>query len=126
MKVRTTGRRRFVALGVLVAACVALYLVRSRDAGPVGEVRAQIAAIHLTPRNPKLVAHATQQLTATGTFSDRSKQDVTAQVRWSSSAESVATVDDHGVVTAVSGGEATISAARGAVRSATTLTVTGP
>src|SRR4051794_36708574 len=123
MRVRATVWRRFLALVVLIAACLAIYLVRSRDVGRGGAAGAQIVAIHLTPRNPKLATHASQQLTATGTFSDRSKQDVTAQVHWSSSAANVAIVDDQGVVTAVAGGEAIISAARGDVRGATSLTV---
>jgi hypothetical protein len=85
--------------GVLCA--VALYVAVSHDTQENDEPRGpRIAEIHVTPVRPKLVVGGAQGLTATGTFSDGSKRDVTAEVAWRSSASGVATVNDEGEVVA--------------------------
>jgi hypothetical protein len=72
----------------------------------------------------------TQQLTATGTYCDGSKQDLTTTVTWASMFLSVATVSNaamsRGLVTANEGGTTTISATLGSITGTTTLKVNGP
>jgi len=71
---------------------------------------------------PTLVAGMTLQVYATGTYSDASTQDITAQVTWSSSTAN-ATVAG-GLITAVSAGTPTISAALSGITGSTSVTVT--
>ncbi len=88
---------------------------------------ASLTAIAVTPANPAIFTGATQQFTATGTYSDGSTQNITSQATWSSSSSSVATVNAGGLASGVSAGTATISAAVGAITGSTALTVqSGP
>jgi phospholipase C len=70
------------------------------------------------------VLNATQQLTATGTFSDGSQQDITSTAAWSSSASGVATVNSAGLVSAAGVGSANITATSGSISGASAVTVT--
>ena len=89
---------------------------------------AALVSIAVTPTNPGIVAGTTQQFTATGTYSDATTQDVTAQAAWTSSATLVATVGNaagsKGLGTGIAAGSATITAAIGAVSGSTVLDVT--
>ena len=75
---------------------------------------ATLVSIAITPADSAIVAGFTEPLTATATFSDNTTQDVTAQVTWSSSDATIATVANtqpgHGLLTAVAAGMATITA----------------
>ena len=57
------------------------------------------------------------QLTATGTYSDNSTKNLTAQVAWSSSSTSTANIDAQGLVTGVNVGTSNIQASLGEVAS---------
>ena len=85
---------------------------------------ATLASITVTPPLPRLAQGTSQQLRATGTFSDGTVQDVTAIASWTSTATAVATVSATGRTTAVAPGTATIRAAIGAVNGSATVTVT--
>jgi uncharacterized protein YjdB len=71
-------------------------------------------SIAITPANGAIVAGFTEQLAAVATYSDNTTQDVTAQVTWSSSDATIATVANtqpgHGLLTAIAAGPATITA----------------
>src|SRR5437868_594920 len=88
-----------------------------------------LRALALSPTNPVMLlqvtpaAPATQQITATGHYSDKSSKDLSTQASWTSSAPNVATVDNTGKVTAVFSGTTTITAAFGGFNANTTLTV---
>jgi uncharacterized protein YjdB len=82
-----------------------------------------LISIAVTPANPTVTVGATQQFTATGTYSDLSTQNLTNQVTWASSATARATVNPAGLASAVSAGTTTISASLGGVSGSTTLTV---
>ena len=83
-----------------------------------------LASIAVTPANPTIQTSATQQFTATGTYSDSSTQNITTQVTWASSNTAVATINSAGLATAgTSTGTTAISATSGAVSGNTTLTV---
>jgi trimeric autotransporter adhesin len=66
----------------------------------------------------------TVQMQAVGTYNDGTQTPVTSGVYWSSSATNIATISTQGVVTGVSVGQTTISAAASAVNGSTTVTVT--
>jgi uncharacterized protein YjdB len=85
---------------------------------------AVLTAIKVTPVNPSIAKGTTVQLTATGTFSDSTTQDLTASVSWSSSAAGTATVDPSGVVHGINPGPATITATQAGVSGSTSVTVT--
>jgi len=51
-----------------------------------------LVSVAITPANSSVTAGSTQQLTATGTFSDGTTQDVTINSHWSSTVPTVATI----------------------------------
>ncbi len=71
---------------------------------------ASLVSVQITPPLPGIAAGTTQQFTATGTFSDNTTQNVTADMTWTSSDAAVATVNGSGLATGVSPGNVTISA----------------
>lgn len=81
---------------------------------------------HASTFNPANPAD-TRQMTATGTYSDGSTEDITALVTWSTHAPATATISNveatRGRVTAVAEGTTTITATLGAVSGSTTLTI---
>ncbi len=87
-----------------------------------------LVSISVTPSNPSIAFGTTVQLTATGTYSDNSMQNITAQVTWSSLSTNVATVSNspgtQGLATGVTAGTATMQAALSGITGSTTLTVT--
>ena len=82
-----------------------------------------LTSIALTPSSPTITSSATQQFTATGTYSDASTQNITSQVTWTSSITSVATITSTGMATGVSVGSSTITAVLSGITGSTTLTV---
>ena len=88
---------------------------------------ASLVSIAVTPANPSIAKGASQQFTATGTYSDSSKQNLTGSVTWSSTNTAVGMIgSDAGLATGVDTGSTTISAASGAISGSTNLTVTEP
>lgn len=87
---------------------------------------ATLVSIAVTPANPSLAAGLTQQLTATGTYSDGTSQDLMSLVTWTSSSPAIATVSSSGLATGSSQGTATITATSGSVGGSTSITVTAP
>ena len=87
-------------------------------------VDGSLVSISLSPTLSSLVASTTQQLKATGAYSDGSAKDITTTVAWTSSASSVASVSNTGLLTAVAAGQAKISATLGAISGSETLSVT--
>ena len=87
-----------------------------------------LASIAVTPADSSIAAGNTQQLTATGTYSDGSTQNLTSTVAWSASASSVATISNatgsQGLATASGLGTTTIEAALNEISGSTTMTVT--
>src|SRR4029077_5998833 len=85
-----------------------------------------LASIAVTPTKSSIAAGNTQQLTATGTYSDGSLQNLTSTAAWSASAPSVATINAAGLASGLIVGSTTITAVSGTVQGTTTLTVTSP
>jgi hypothetical protein len=92
-----------------------------------------LASIKVTPPAPQVAAGGTTQLTAIGTYTDGSKQNLTPTATWVSSAPSVAAVSAGRVscsASATLSGSATISAsgatATGTTTGSTTVTCLAP
>lgn len=89
---------------------------------------ATILSIAVTPATPSVAKGLSQQLNATGTFSDSSTQNITIDAVWSSSATTYATVSDaessKGLAKALAIGASTITATFGGVPGSTEMTVT--
>lgn len=85
-----------------------------------------LTTITVTPVNPSLEKTQTQQLSASGSYTDGSTASVTGQVSWQSSAPGVASVSSTGEVTAVSPGTSTLSATLAGVTGSTSVTVNRP
>jgi uncharacterized protein YjdB len=84
---------------------------------------ATVVSIAVTPANASIPLGTLQQLSATGTFSDGTTQNITGTVTWSSSKNSVASITVSGLVTARNLGTVTITAASGSVSGSTSLSV---
>jgi hypothetical protein len=97
---------------------------------PLTVTDAQLVSIAVTPATPSVPLGVPKQLTATGTYTNGSTQDLTAVVTWSSSAAAVASVSNaagsNGLVSTASTGSTTLQATDPAshVSGSTTLTVT--
>ena len=86
---------------------------------------AALVSIAVTPGNPSIAKGLSQQFKATGTYTDNSTQDLTAQVTWTSGTSAVATITSAGLATGAGTGTSQITAALSGVTSAPdTLTVT--
>ncbi len=84
---------------------------------------AVLVSITVTPSNPTIAKNTTLAFTATGNYSDGTRQNLTTTAAWSSSSPSVATISAAGVATGVGAGSTTITAASGGVNGSTTLFV---
>jgi len=84
-----------------------------------------LTSIQITLTTPSVAAGLTDQLTATGQYSDGTSKDLTASVTWTSSNTSVATVS-AGVVTTLTQGSAKITGTLSGVSGSVTLTVGAP
>lgn len=86
-----------------------------------------LTSIAVTPANDSVPVSHAQQFTATGIYSDLSTLDITDAVTWTSSDTSKAEISNaagtHGVLTGVSAGVSTITAASGAVSGNTGVTI---
>jgi uncharacterized protein YjdB len=91
-------------------------------------VDAPLSTIEVTPAQPSIPAASTQQFKASGTYSDGTKRDITADVSWTSSVSTVATISgaagSNGLAAAKAKGTSTITATLGAIKGTTVLTVT--
>jgi hypothetical protein len=81
-----------------------------------------LVSMAVTPGSPSVALGLHQQLIATGTFSDKSTQDLSATATWTSSDATVASVS-AGQVTTLKQGSANVSASLNSVIGSTMLTV---
>jgi uncharacterized protein YjdB len=85
-----------------------------------------LQSISTSSPNPSITIGSSEQLSATGHYSDGSTKNLTGSVTWSSSTPSIATVTSGGLVKGVAQGSATISAVSAGVTGSTTITVGPP
>ena len=81
-----------------------------------------LSSITVTPLVFSIASGQAKQLSALGTYSDGTSQDVTSQATWSSST-AAATVDSSGLVTGSSAGSSTITATIGTKNGSAVATV---
>src|SRR5260370_11746062 len=93
-----------------LAILLALTLTTLGLGGCTSGSRPALSTLRVTPSNARLPEGSQQQFTATGTFSDGSAQDLTKTVRWSSSDNSIVTIDSAGLATTHSLGRPQITA----------------
>jgi uncharacterized protein YjdB len=82
-----------------------------------------LTTVTIGPQNPNIAQGSTLQMSATGTFDDGSTKTLTSGVFWSSSDDTVASINSSGVITGASAGTATITGSSGTVSGTTTATV---
>jgi type II secretory pathway component GspD/PulD (secretin)/uncharacterized protein YjdB len=81
---------------------------------PLKVTTATLKSIAVAPATPSIGLNATQQFSATGTYSDGTTQDISSIVLWASSNTSAATISaSSGLATGVSAGTAQITATQG-------------
>jgi hypothetical protein len=85
---------------------------------------ATLVSLAVEPVDPSVALGTDPQFTATGTFSDTTTQDLTDQVTWSSSLETIATIDATGLAETHATGQTVITASLDGVSDTSTLTVT--
>jgi len=121
------------ANGQVTAVKVGTVIITATSGGKSGSVSltvtdATLSAIDVTPAQPTIPAASTQQFKANGTYSDGTKRDITADVSWTSSVATVATISGaaatNGLAAAKAKGTSTITASLGTIKGTTLLTVT--
>ncbi len=116
------GRESLIALHLL---CVmALVSACHSSSGSYSPPTAQLASIAVGPPDSSVAMGLSSQFTATGVYSDGSKQDISSQVTWSSANAAAAPISSAGLVTAASPGSTMITAKMGKMSGSTTLNVT--
>jgi uncharacterized protein YjdB len=80
--------------------------------------------ITVTPVTPSVSAGSTQQMTATGTYTDGSTKDITSSVSWSSDDSAVFAVSSTGLVKGNEPGSGSVTATSATIGGSTTVTVT--
>lgn len=85
---------------------------------------ATLTSIAVTPATSNIARGLTQQMVATGTYSDGTSAVISAStVTWTSSSSAIATISSSGVVMGVALGSTTINATVGSVSASTPLAV---
>jgi uncharacterized protein YjdB len=82
-----------------------------------------LASITVAVSNPNVIVGQTEQLTATGKYSDKSTKDLTSSVAWSTSPAGLATVAAGGMLTAQASGKVTVTASASGVSGTTSVTI---
>ena len=84
-----------------------------------------LTSIAVTPKTPSIAGGATEQFTATGTYSSGSTQNISSEAAWTSSTTTVAGINAAGMASGLCAGSTTISASMSGETNGTTLAVTG-
>ena len=128
--VATIGAATGKAVGVDAGSATLTASFQGQSTGTTLVVTAAtLVSIKVIPASASIAAGTTQAFMATGTFSNNTSQNLTADVTWSSSNVAAATIDGSGLAAAVSTGNAIITATCntsgcGSVTGSATLTVT--
>ena len=90
-------QRRFIIHCVAIGLIAILLLGVVACSSPTSKAAATLSSIAVAAASPdnsaNLAVGATQQFTATGTYSDGTTPDISSQVTWASSDPSIATID---------------------------------
>lgn len=86
-------------------------------------VPAALTSISISLASPSVAAGLTDQVTATGSYSDGSTQNLTNSVAWTIAAPGVASISNSGLITAKANGSTVITATQGSISGTGTVTV---
>ena len=117
--------------GDVTGAGVGVAQLSATSAGVTGNTSVTVGppalvGITLGLNQSSLPVGESEQLTATGNFSDGTVQNLTQSATWSSSAPGVVTISAAGLATGVTAGTSSLSATMTGITSSATLTVTAP
>jgi hypothetical protein len=87
---------------------------------------AALLSIAVAPGSASIPLGATQQFSATGTYSDGTTKDLSSTAAWTSSIATVAPISSTGLASSAALGTTTITATSGSVNGSTALTVIAP
>ena len=126
--VAPTGIATVSSTGLVTAQAVGSATVTAasasvRESDPLTVSPPILVSIAVAPANSSIMLGTTEQLTATGTFSDGSTRDLTNSAAWSSANSSLASIGPAGLAAAKSVGSTSISATSGDLTGSTALTV---
>lgn len=99
------------------------FIISGFNYTPVTVSNAVLTSIEIDPYNPSLIKGTTQQLTATGSFTDETTQNLTGLAGWSSWSESFATINGNGLAYGVDVGSTRITASLGDVSGSAIIAV---
>jgi uncharacterized protein YjdB len=117
-----TGRARGIRLGaVTISGTCQCYL--SQTTLTVSSQVVSLTSVVITPATATVGVGLTQQFVATGTYSNGTTSVITSTAVWTSSDNTIATVNSAGLTTGMAAGNVTISATSGNVSGQTALTV---
>ena len=85
---------------------------------------AGLQSITVAAPSPSIGSGATEQLTATAVYTDKSTKTITSQAVWQSSDPSIAVVSASGMLTALKSGNVTVTATWSSISGTTGVTVT--
>jgi len=116
------------ATGLVTPLAIGTSTVSASLSGQLGSVSVGVTAavlnsISISSNATSLALGLTQQLAAIGSYSDGTAQDITSVVHWNSSDTSILTVSAGGLVLAVGGGNANVTATLGSASKSVQLTV---
>jgi uncharacterized protein YjdB len=82
-----------------------------------------LTSIAISPSSGSVQVGATQQFTATGTYSDRTTSDITSQAVWTSADTTLLTINSTGLASGVAAGSTTVTAALDGVTASASVTI---
>lgn len=82
-----------------------------------------LSSITVTPANSTITFNASQQFTATGTYSDNTKRDITLSVTWSTTSSGIVNISNAGIATPIASGTTTIIATSGGISGSSIINV---
>ncbi len=88
--------------------------------------KSALVSLAVTSSASSLPLGSTAQLKATGTYTDKSTQDLTSTVSWTSSEPGIATVSSSGLTSSAGIGNATLTATLNSISANTQLSVSAP
>jgi trimeric autotransporter adhesin len=111
--------------GLILVACLSLtgcasYVLTKSQTSP----SPTLSSISITAPANTVTAGSSLQLTATGTYSDKSTAALTTQVTWKSSDSTIASVNASGVLTGLKAGAVTVTATDGTTSGTLGINVT--
>ena len=124
LTISPTGLASAVGIGTTKVEAVSGSVTASASFTITAALPPTLSSIAVTPLNASIPQGMTQQLKATGIYSDSSRQDLTTTVTWISSATNVLTISPTGLASAVGIGTTKVEAVSGSVTASASFTIT--